>query len=76
MYGYRSRCTKGRHRKNYYAISLAAGLTRFHDKKVLLIDINSQAKNSKVLISNYQQLEQDQTSNRDYDRVYEFTLMN
>ena len=42
------------------SISLAAGLAR-KDKKVLLIDIDSQANSSKVLLSDYQHLEKAQT---------------
>ena len=41
--------------------SLAAGLARLHKKKVLLIDIDSQANSSKVLLPNYQELQAHQT---------------
>ena len=52
---------KGGTGKTATSISLAAGLVKPHHKKVILIDIGSQANSSKVLISNYQQLEEKQT---------------
>ena len=45
---------KGGTGKTTTSISLASGLARLHDKKVLLIDIDSQANSSKVVLPNYQ----------------------
>lgn len=52
---------KGGTGKSSTSISLGAGLARLYDKKVLLIDIDSQANSSKVLIPNYQELKKEQT---------------
>jgi len=52
---------KGGTGKSSTSISLAAGLARLHDKRVLLIDNDSQANSSKVLLPHYQQIPKDQT---------------
>ncbi len=51
---------KGGTGKTTTSISLAAGLARM-GKKVLLIDIDSQANSSKVLLADYQRLKVEQT---------------
>src|SRR6266498_1175603 len=51
---------KGGTGKTSTSISLAAGLAR-RAKKVLLIDIDSQANASKVLLPNYQALRKEET---------------
>lgn len=52
---------KGGTGKTTTSISLASGLAKLHKKRVLLIDIDSQANSSKVLLPDYQTLKQDQT---------------
>ena len=52
---------KGGTGKSSTSISLAAGLARLHRKKVLLVDIDSQANSSKVLLPDYPQLGKEQT---------------
>ena len=52
---------KGGTGKTTTSISLAAGLARYHNKKVLLIDIDSQANSSKVLLPDYHSLTKEQT---------------
>jgi chromosome partitioning protein len=51
---------KGGVGKTSTAISLAAGIAR-RNKRVLLIDIDSQANSSKVLLPNYQAIPKEQT---------------
>src|SRR5215208_1212243 len=51
---------KGGTGKTTTAISLAAGLAR-KGQRVLLIDIDSQANSSKVLIADYQAVQKDDT---------------
>src|SRR3712207_6313057 len=51
---------KGGTGKTSTSISLAAGLAR-KGKKVLLIDIDSQANSSKVLLKDYQAIKKDDT---------------
>src|SRR5512142_2651051 len=51
---------KGGVGKTSSAISLAAGLAR-KNKRVLLIDIDSQANSSKVLLEDYQAIPKEQT---------------
>jgi len=52
---------KGGTGKTTTSISLASGLARIQNKKILLIDIDSQANSSKVLIEGYQRLRQGET---------------
>jgi len=52
---------KGGTGKSSTSISIGAGLARIHDKRVLLIDIDSQANSSKVLIQSYPKLKKEQT---------------
>lgn len=52
---------KGGTGKTTTSISLSSGLARIHQKKVLLIDIDSQANSSKVLVPDYPSIRRDQT---------------
>src|SRR4051812_46221745 len=51
---------KGGVEKSSTSISISAGLAR-HGKKVLLVDIDSQANSSKVLLPHYRDLRKEQT---------------
>ena len=51
---------KGGTGKTSTSITLAAGLS-LKDKKILLVDIDSQANSSKVLLPEYQRLSKDDT---------------
>ena len=52
---------KGGTGKTTTSIALAAGLARLHNKRVLLIDMDSQANSSKVLLPNYRAISKDDT---------------
>jgi len=52
---------KGGTGKSSTCISLGAGLARLHKKRVLIVDIDSQANSSKVLVSEYLALKKEQT---------------
>jgi chromosome partitioning protein len=52
---------KGGTGKSSTSISLASGLARLNDKKVLIIDIDSQANTSKVLLPDYSKLHKEET---------------
>lgn len=52
---------KGGTGKSSTSISLGAGLARLHQKSVLLIDIDSQANSSKVLLPQYEKLKKEET---------------
>ena len=52
---------KGGTGKTTTSISLASGLARIYHKRVLLIDIDSQANSSKVLLPNYQEISKEET---------------
>lgn len=52
---------KGGTGKSTTSISLATGLARLHNKRVLLVDIDSQANSSKVLIPDYLRLVRNDT---------------
>lgn len=53
---------KGGTGKTTTAISVAAGLAKLHGKHVLLIDLDSQANSSKVLLIDYAALSKDDTT--------------
>jgi chromosome partitioning protein len=52
---------KGGTGKTTTSISLASGLARIYEKNILLIDIDSQANSSKVLLPNYKDFSKNQT---------------
>jgi chromosome partitioning protein len=52
---------KGGTGKTTTSISLASGLARLYEKKILLVDIDSQANSSKVLLNNYPKLTKQET---------------
>jgi chromosome partitioning protein len=52
---------KGGTGKSSTGISVGAGLARLHKKKILIVDIDSQANTSKVLLPDYLSLKKEQT---------------
>jgi chromosome partitioning protein len=52
---------KGGTGKSTTTISLGAGLSKLHRKNVLIVDIDSQANSSKVLIQDYTSLNKSET---------------
>ncbi len=53
---------KGGTGKTTSSISISAGLARLYNKRVLLVDMDSQANSSKVLLPDYQDLRKDETT--------------
>lgn len=52
---------KGGTGKTTTSLSVAAGLARLHDKRVLLVDMDSQANSSKVLLDDYLNIPKEET---------------
>lgn len=53
---------KGGTGKTTTSISISAGLARLYNKRVLLVDMDSQANSSKVLLPDYQELKKEETT--------------